>query len=65
MGDPYYLSNMATYESEMLDTAYAAETRNKIDDSRTQNVSAYNPDGFENSDSYAPLESTTYFALTL
>lgn len=53
MGDPYYLNDMTTFEAGMLNATYAAIIRSKIDDMRTQNVSAYNPDGFEISDSYA------------
>ena len=55
MGDPSYLDDMATFEAEMLDHKYAAETRGRIDDTETQQVSAYNPDGFENSDSCVPF----------
>ena len=52
MGDPSYLDDMATFEAEMLESSYATSVRRKVDDSRTQKVSAYNPDGFENSQSY-------------
>ena len=47
MGDPDFLPNMSAYEAHMLSPAYGAATRSKILDSTTQNISAYNPSGFE------------------
>ena len=51
MGDPDYLDDMATFQARMLEATYAEFVRNKIDDTRTQGVSAYNLDGLESSES--------------
>lgn len=51
MGDPDYLDQMTDFEAKILQATYAASIRSKIDDQRTQNVSAYNPDGLESSNS--------------
>ena len=47
MGDPHYLDDMTNFQAHMLESTYAEAVRYKIDDTRTQSVSAYNPDGFE------------------
>lgn len=51
MGDPHHLDDMAAFQAHMLEATYAVAVRNKIDDTCTQSVSAYNPDGLENADS--------------
>ena len=51
MGDPYHLDDMAAFQAHMLEATYASTVRNKIYDTRTRRVSAYNPDGLENADS--------------
>lgn len=47
LGDPLYLSGIDTYQEDMISAATAAEVRSKISDSRTFNVSYYDPSGFE------------------
>jgi gamma-glutamyltranspeptidase/glutathione hydrolase len=47
LGDPSFLSNMSAFQDEMLTPRAAAETRRKISDWKTLNVSAYDPSGFE------------------
>lgn len=51
MGDPYHLDDMAAFQAHMLEVTYASTVRKKIDDTRTQRVSVYNPDGLESADS--------------
>lgn len=47
MGDPDYVKNMVSFEQEVIDDITAKNIRSKISDQKTQNVSAYNPDGWE------------------
>ncbi|KAK2743736.1 hypothetical protein FQN55_007140 [Onygenales sp. PD_40] len=50
LGDPLFVEGMAEYEDDMLKAATAAEIREKISDLRTQDVSAYDPEGLESID---------------
>lgn len=47
LGDPSFLVGLQEYEDQMLNDTTAAEIRAKISDSRTQNVSYYDPSGIE------------------
>ncbi|PYH43352.1 gamma-glutamyltransferase [Aspergillus saccharolyticus JOP 1030-1] len=50
MGDPYFVDDMDEYQENMLDQATINEIRAKISDSKTQDISAYDPRGFESLD---------------
>lgn len=47
LGDPLFVEGLDKYQAEMLSDATAAEVRSKLNDYRTQNVSVYDPSGFE------------------
>ncbi|KAL2822689.1 nucleophile aminohydrolase [Aspergillus cavernicola] len=47
LGDPDFVDGMTEYEDGMLNKQTIDDIRGKISDLRTQNVSAYDPDGFE------------------
>lgn len=47
LGDPSFVANISEYETLMLSARSAAEIRGKISDTRTLNVSAYDPSGIE------------------
>ncbi|KAL4811069.1 nucleophile aminohydrolase [Aspergillus unguis] len=47
LGDPSFVEGMAEYEKSMLDQTTAKDIHQKISDYRTQNVSAYDPEGLE------------------
>ncbi|KAL8942684.1 MAG: hypothetical protein Q9211_001282 [Gyalolechia sp. 1 TL-2023] len=47
-GDSDFLADVPELENSILSDSYAASIRSRILDDRTQNVSAYDPDGFEN-----------------
>lgn len=47
LGDPSFLPDMASYESELLSAETAKHIRSKIADDRTFNISHYDPAGFE------------------
>lgn len=47
LGDPLFVEGLDKYQAEMLSDATAAEVRSKLNDQRTQNVSVYDPSGFE------------------
>ena len=46
LGDPSFVTNMDIYEAEMINATTANDTRSKISDTHTLNVSAYNPEGY-------------------
>ena len=46
LGDPSFVTNMNTYQAEMINATTAADTRSKISDTHTLNVSAYDPTGY-------------------
>ena len=46
-GDPLFVTNMSTYEEELLLPQTGAEIRAKISDTQTFNVSYYDPSGLE------------------
>ncbi|KAK5051025.1 hypothetical protein LTR84_003584 [Exophiala bonariae] len=47
LGDPSFVANLSSYEEDMVSAKSAAEIRGKILDTRTLNVSAYDPSGIE------------------
>ncbi|KAF1914936.1 gamma-glutamyltranspeptidase-like protein [Ampelomyces quisqualis] len=47
LGDPLFLSGIDAYQDAMTSASTAASVRSKIDDSRTFNVSYYDPAGLE------------------
>ena len=47
LGDPSFVEGLDEYQRRMLSDEVTAEIRSKISDTRTQNVSYYNPDGLE------------------
>ncbi|QIX00028.1 hypothetical protein AMS68_005545 [Peltaster fructicola] len=47
LGDPAFVDGIGEYEEDLFSTATAADIRGKINDYHTQNVSAYDPSGFE------------------
>ena len=47
LGDPLYLEGIDEYQDQMLSEATASEVRSKISDSKTYDVSYYNPAGLE------------------
>ncbi len=55
LGDPSFVNGTLTYETEMLSEAVAKEARAKISDTKTFNVSYYDPAGLES------LETVSYY----
>lgn len=55
LGDPSFVNGTLTYETEMLSEAVAKEARAKISDTKTFNVSYYDPAGLES------LETVRYY----
>lgn len=47
LGDPYFVKGLSEYQADIISEATASAVRARLDDFRTQNVSAYDPDGFE------------------
>lgn len=47
LGDPLFLSGIDRYQEEMISAQTASEVRAKISDTRTFNVSYYDPEGLE------------------
>jgi gamma-glutamyltranspeptidase/glutathione hydrolase len=47
LGDPLFLDGIDAYQNAMISAQTASEVRSKIDDSRTFNVSYYDPQGLE------------------
>lgn len=52
LGDPSFIDGMEEYQADMLDKATIDDIRSRISDFKTQNVSAYDPDGIESLDTY-------------
>lgn len=52
LGDPDFLDGLYEFEADMLDATSAAAIRAKISDHHTQNVSAYDPNGFESAEAH-------------
>ena len=47
LGDPLFVANLSRYQDQMLSNQTAADIRRKISDSRSFNISYYDPDGIE------------------
>ncbi|KAK7752989.1 hypothetical protein SLS62_004938 [Diatrype stigma] len=47
LGDPSFVDGLDAYQQDMVSDATAAEIRSKISDTRTQNISWYDPTGLE------------------
>jgi gamma-glutamyltranspeptidase/glutathione hydrolase len=47
MGDPSFVKGMAEYQADILSDATTSAVRARLSDLHTQNVSAYDPSGFE------------------
>jgi gamma-glutamyltranspeptidase / glutathione hydrolase len=69
LGDPDFVANLTRYQTEMLSSAYAAETRSKISDFTTFNTSHYDPSGLESLEtpgtSHVVTADRTGLAITL
>lgn len=50
MGDPLFVPGMAEYEKDLLKQSTVDGIRGKISDTRTLDVSAYDPAGIESRD---------------
>jgi len=50
LGDPVFVKGLDEYQHDMLKDSTIHKIRQKISDLQTQNVSAYDPDGFESLD---------------
>ena len=50
LGDPLFVTNLSRYQDQMLSNQTAADIRRKISDSRSFNVSYYDPNGIESLD---------------
>ncbi|KAL1981493.1 hypothetical protein VTN96DRAFT_2522 [Rasamsonia emersonii] len=50
LGDPFFVDGMDEYQRDMLNDSTIRDIRRRISDFRTQNVSAYDPDGLESLD---------------
>ncbi|RHZ63821.1 hypothetical protein CDV55_106220 [Aspergillus turcosus] len=63
LGDPLFVPGLDEYQENMLKQSTIDEIRRKISDVRTQNVSAYDPQGIESLNEYEhPLSSVEVFA---
>ena len=59
LGDPDFADGIAPYEAEMLNRSFAEDTRKRISDRHTLNVSDYDPDGFESHENYGTSHIVT------
>ena len=59
LGDPDFVDGIVAYEAEMLNQSFAEDTRNRISDRHTLNVSDYDPDGFESHENYGTSHIVT------
>lgn len=58
LGDPDFV-DLDTFQAQMLSNSYAAETRAKISDKHTLNISDYDPAGFEDHESHGTSHVVT------
>lgn len=58
-GDPDFVNEMASLEAGMLNHTYAAETKAKISDKHTLNISDYDPHGFESHENHGTSHVVT------
>ncbi len=59
LGDPDFLDGIYEFEADMIDVKSAAAIRAKISDHHTQNVSAYDPNGFESAETHGTSHIVT------
>ena len=59
LGDPDFVDGIVAYEAEILNRSFAEDTRNRISDKHTLNVSDYDPDGFESHENYGTSHIVT------
>ena len=59
LGDPDFVDGIIAYEAEMLNRTFAEDTRNRISDKHTLNVSDYDPEGFESHENYGTSHIVT------
>ena len=59
LGDPDFLDGLYEFEADMLDATSAAAIRANISDHHTQNVSAYDPNGFESAETHGTSHIVT------
>jgi len=59
LGDPDFVENLVAFQAEMLNKTYAAETRARISDNHTLNISDYDPNGFEDHESHGTSHVVT------
>lgn len=59
LGDPAFVDGITVFEAGMLKQTFADETRAKISDQHTLNVSDYDPDGFENQENHGTSHIVT------
>ena len=58
LGDPAFVDGVDEYQRRMLKDETTYGIRHKISDFHTQNVSAYDPEGFESLETYVTLANT-------
>ena len=59
LGDPDFVDSISAYEAGMLNQTFADETRGKISDKHTLNVSDYDPEGFESHENHGTSHIVT------
>lgn len=59
LGDPDFVDGITVSEAMILNQTFADETRAKISDKHTLNVSDYNPDGFESHENHGTSHIVT------
>ena len=58
-GDPYFVDGLAELEAEMLTEKFGVDTRSRISDRHTLNISDYDPEGFESLDDHGTSHVVT------
>lgn len=58
-GDPDFVDGLARLEIDMLSDEYAVDTKHKISDDHTLNISAYDPEGFESPEDHGTSHVVT------
>lgn len=59
LGDPDFVDGITAYEAGMLNQTFADETRARISDKHTLNVSDYDPEGFESHENHGTSHIVT------
>lgn len=58
-GDPDFLDEMESLEADILNQSFAADTRARISDKHSLNISDYDPDGFESHENHGTSHVVT------